>query len=88
MPHCHTLIAELRTRGYRITPQREMIVQVIAHAGCHVTAEEVFGQVQARTSAINLATVYRTLQWMVEAGVARKVDFGEGRFAQWRVSAV
>ena len=29
---------------------------------------------------ISRATVYRTLQWMVEAGIARKVDFGEGRF--------
>ena len=30
-------------------------------------------------SGIGRATVYRTLQWMVEAGIARKVDFGEGR---------
>ncbi|MEP6918175.1 MAG: transcriptional repressor, partial [Acidobacteriota bacterium] len=29
---------------------------------------------------ISRATVYRTLQWMVDAGIARKVDFGEGRF--------
>ena len=34
----------------------------------------------ARTSRISRATVYRTLQWMVDAGIARKVDFGEGRF--------
>src|SRR3954465_6688185 len=31
-------------------------------------------------SRISRATVYRTLQWMVDAGIARKVDFGEGRF--------
>ena len=29
---------------------------------------------------ISRATIYRTLQWMVDAGIARKVDFGEGRF--------
>ena len=33
----------------------------------------------ARTAGIGRATVYRTLQWMVDAGIARKVDFGEGR---------
>ena len=33
----------------------------------------------AKTPAISRATVYRTLQWMVDAGIARKVDFGEGR---------
>ena len=32
-------------------------------------------------ASMSRATVYRTLQWMVEAGIARKVDFGEGRFA-------
>jgi Fe2+ or Zn2+ uptake regulation protein/rubrerythrin len=34
----------------------------------------------AASQQISRATVYRTLQWMVEAGIARKVDFGEGRF--------
>ena len=39
------------------------------------------GRIVAEEDArISRATIYRTLQWMVEAGIARKVDFGEGRF--------
>ncbi len=76
---CPTLIAELRSRGFRLTPQREMIVRAVAHAGRHVTAEEVFEQVRAHTQAINLATVYRTLDLLVELGMASRADLGDGR---------
>ena len=79
MPHCNTFIQTLRQRGYRVTPQREMIVEIVAHSGCHMSAEEVFEQVQARTRAINLATVYRTLELLVEEGLASRADLGGGR---------
>ncbi|MCP4536550.1 MAG: transcriptional repressor [Chloroflexi bacterium] len=76
MPHCHTLIAELRKQGYRLTPQREMIVDVIAHTGRHVTVEEVFEQVRARTNAVNVATIYRTLDLLAELGLVSRTDLG------------
>ena len=79
MAHCHTLIGTLRERGYRITPQREMIVEIIAHSGRHMTAEEVFEKVQARTQAVNVATVYRTLELLVEEGLTSQADLGGGR---------
>ena len=79
MAHCHTLIGTLRERGYRITPQREMIVEIIAHSGRHMTAEEVFEEVQARTQAVNVATVYRTLELLVEEGLTSQADLGDGR---------
>jgi Fur family ferric uptake transcriptional regulator len=78
MPHCHTIIETLRQRGYRVTPQREMIVEVIAHGGRHITAEEAFDQVRTRTRAINIATVYRTLDLLVEEGLASRADLGGG----------
>ena len=76
---CPTLIAELRARGFRLTPQREMVVKAVAHAGRHVTAEEIFEQVRAHTQAINLATVYRTLDLLVALGMASRADLGDGR---------
>lgn len=79
MSHCHTLIADLRQKGYRITPQREMIVQALAHSSNHMTAEEIFAEVQTRTQAVNLATVYRTLDMLVDQGLATRVDLGEGQ---------
>jgi len=79
MSHCHTLLADLRQKGYRITPQREMIIEVIAHTGDHMTAEEIFAQVQTRTQALNLATVYRTLDMLVDESLVTRIDLGEGQ---------
>jgi Fur family ferric uptake transcriptional regulator len=56
-----------------------MIVRVIAHSGRHMTAEEVLEEVQAQTRSINLATVYRTLDLLVEEGLASRADLGSGR---------
>ena len=79
MPHCHTLLADLRQRGFRITPQREMIIQIIAHQDTHLTAEEIYTQVNQRSHALNLATVYRTLELLVETGILSRIDLGEGQ---------
>jgi Fur family ferric uptake transcriptional regulator len=79
MPHCHTFIEALRQRGYRITPQREMIIGIIAHGGRHMTAEQVFEEVQTLSQAVNIATVYRTLDLLVEEGLASRADLGSGR---------
>lgn len=79
MTHCHTLLDTLRQRGYRITPQRELIIQALAHANGHVTAEEIYDQVHARARAINIATVYRTLDLLVANGLASRADLWDGR---------
>ena len=78
MTHCQTYIQALRQRGYRVTPQREMIIEAITHSGGHITAEEVFAQVRERTRSINLATIYRTLDLLVEEGFASRADLRDG----------
>lgn len=79
MPHCTSFLQALRERGYRITPQRELIIRAIAHSGRHMTAEEVLGVVRKQSTAVNLATVYRTLDLLVEEGLASRADLGGGR---------
>jgi Fur family ferric uptake transcriptional regulator len=54
-------------------------VQVFLRQEGHVSADDLFDRVRSEAAGIGRATVYRTLQWMVGAGIARKVDFGEGR---------
>ena len=81
MPHCHTYLKKLRDRGYRITPQREMIIQVIAHCSKHMSAEDVMENVRDKTSLINIATVYRTLDLLVENGLASRFNLGNGKIA-------
>ncbi|MBN1979846.1 MAG: transcriptional repressor [Anaerolineae bacterium] len=44
-------------QGYRLTPQREMIVEALARAGRHVTAEEIYEQVCTHTGAVGVATI-------------------------------
>ena len=79
MPHCQTLLQILRQRGYRITPQREMILEAFVHNQDHATAEDIFDQVQQRSRYINIATVYRTLDMLVDEGLARRADLRNGQ---------
>ncbi|MFP4441207.1 MAG: Fur family transcriptional regulator [Chloroflexaceae bacterium] len=79
MPHCQTSIETLRRRGYRITPQRALIIEAIAHNCQHMTAEEIFARVQQRTPGVNIATIYRTLDFLVKEGLAHRADLGGGQ---------
>jgi Fur family ferric uptake transcriptional regulator len=79
MSHCHTILQKLREKGFRITPQRELIIQAVAHSPRHITAEEVAEDLQQHTSAINLATVYRTLDLLWKEGYACRTDLSEGK---------
>ena len=81
MTHCHTVIASLRQRGYRITPQRELIIEALLHNPDHITAEALYARVQAHTSAINIATIYRTLDMLVDEGLASRTDLHGGQMS-------
>jgi len=54
----------LRQRGFRVTPQREMILDAIAQGHGHTAFDEIFARVQARSPAMNRATIYRTLEFL------------------------
>jgi Fur family ferric uptake transcriptional regulator len=72
-------LSTLRPAGGKRSTKRDGIVQVFLRQEGHVSADDLFESVRRETAGIGRATVYRTLQWMVGAGIARKVDFGEGR---------
>lgn len=79
VPHCHSILTTLRERGYRITPQREMVISIIAHTDKHMTAEEIHLKLSKQTQATNLATVYRTLDMLWKEGFACRNDLSEGK---------
>jgi Fur family transcriptional regulator, ferric uptake regulator len=66
--------------GRKHSGKRDRILDIFLRQKGHLSADDLFHLVRRDESGIGRATVYRTLQWMVESGVARKVDFGEGRF--------
>jgi Fur family ferric uptake transcriptional regulator len=74
----HEELAALRRRGYRLTPQRLLILDVVKKRPEHLSAEAIHAEVAARYPTINLATVYRNLQWLQVAGLLRKIDIGCG----------
>ncbi|HVB37147.1 MAG TPA: transcriptional repressor [Vicinamibacterales bacterium] len=70
----------LRPAGGKRSSKRDLIVNVFLRQEGHLSADDLVDVIRQEDHRISRATVYRTLQWMVEAGIARKVDFGEGRF--------
>ena len=73
------IIDTLRARGYRITPQREIVVDILARTNRHLSAEEIYTQLQERTQVTNISTVYRTLDVLWEEGFTCRNDFSEGK---------
>lgn len=70
----------LRPAGSKRSSKRDFIVNIFLRQEGHLTADDLFDLIRREDQRISRATVYRTLQWMVDAGIARKVDFDEGRF--------
>lgn len=77
--HAET-VQDLRRRGYRLTPQRERILQIFHELpeGTHLSAEELHQQLATEEPPISLATAYRTLKLLASIGVLRELDFAEG----------
>jgi Fur family ferric uptake transcriptional regulator len=73
-------VDSLRPAGSKRSSKRDLIVNVFLRQEGHLTADELVELIRREDQRISRATVYRTLQWMADAGIARKVDFGEGRF--------
>ena len=62
-----------------MTAQRRVIVRVLAEADDHPAAEDVYRRASRIEQRISLATVYRTIRLLEEAGIVEKHDFGDGR---------
>jgi Fur family ferric uptake transcriptional regulator len=73
------LVKELRARGIRITPQRAIIIEAIENLEGHITAEDIFQQVQQANPYISLATVYRTLELLQELRLVNQTNFGRSQ---------
>jgi Fur family ferric uptake transcriptional regulator len=69
----------MREHGFRVTPQRQIILGAICAGGGHTTIEEIYARAQAAAPAINRATVYRTLDFLCELRLVVAADVGGGR---------
>ena len=74
------MVQQMRSKRYRLTPQREKILRVLMeNKDKHLSAEDVFYLLKQKSLDIGLATVYRTLELFLENGVIRSLDFGDGK---------
>ena len=79
-PTSAAYVESLRPPGGKRSSKRDLIVDVFLRQEGHLSADDLVELIRVEDKQISRATVYRALSWMVDAGIARKVDFGEGRF--------
>ena len=68
---------ELREKGLRLTPQRELVLSAVRELG-HATPEEVAEKVRKTHPGINLSTVYRNLETLENVGLVQHTHLGHG----------
>lgn len=68
----------LRRNEYKLTPQRELILDTLLQMEGHPAPEELYYEVKKRDPSIGQATVYRTLKLLSQAGMAKELHFGDG----------
>ena len=73
------IMESLREVGYRLTPQRMLIVAIIHDSKGHVTAEDVHTRVTEQYPFVDISTVYRTLQLLKKLHLVNETDLGGGR---------
>lgn len=67
----------LHRRGLRMTPQRQLVIDAVRALG-HATPEQICAQVQATAPAVNITTIYRTLELLERIGLVRHTHLGHG----------
>jgi len=67
----------LRASGYRVTPQRQLVLEAVTRLE-HATPEEIYAEVKQTAVGINLSTVYRTLELLEQIGLVTHTHLGHG----------
>ncbi len=72
-----TLRRTLHERGLRMTPQRQLVLDAVGELG-HATPEEICAHVQRTAPAVNITTIYRTLDLLEGLELVRHTHLGHG----------
>lgn len=69
----------MQERQHKMTPQRQIVLQIfLDNPEKHLSAEDVYDLLKESHSEIGLATIYRSLELLVELGILLKIEFGDG----------
>jgi len=78
----------LRTKGFKMTPQRELVFRSFFELGRHVSVDELYDKVRQKDSSIGHSTVWRNLKLICRVGLAEEVNVGDGVTRYDRVKGV
>lgn len=67
-------VEEIREQGYRMTPQRQLVLDVLSEEGEHLSANDVIVAVQEKAPSLNRATVYRVLQFLCDLQLVTRTE--------------
>jgi len=71
------MVDALKNKGFRLTPQRIAIVEILANSYAHPGVEQIHREVTKRFSTTSLATVYKTVSLLKEIGEVMEIGFGD-----------
>lgn len=69
----------IQRHGYKRSTQRDLILETFLNTEEHVSAEDLYNLIKHKDASLGFTTVYRTLKLLTECGLAREVNFGDGR---------
>jgi len=69
----------IKAKGLKSTRQRSLIIDTFLGAEGHVSVEELWSKVRAADTKVSVATVYRTMKLLADAGLAEARNFGDGQ---------
>jgi Fur family ferric uptake transcriptional regulator len=69
--------AALRASGYRVTPQRQLVLEAVTKLD-HASPEDIFAEVHQRARGVNVSTIYRTLELLEQLGLVSHTHLGHG----------
>jgi len=72
------MLAKLRSRDFRITPQRLAVLRILSTGEDHPSAEQIYEQVKAEFPTTSLATIYKTIALLKELDEVLELGFPDG----------
>ena len=67
----------LKEKGYRLTPQRLAVLEILHETEGHITATDIYHKVRKTSPKVNKSTVYRTLELLKGLGLVTETDLGD-----------
>lgn len=72
------MLSKLKSRDFRITPQRLAVLRIVAESEEHPTVDEIYREVKAEFPTTSLATVYKTISLLKELNEVLELGFPDG----------